>query len=75
VEILTPEGQAASILTFRLPRSGGTEGEWASRIRRDHGIRLRPVSEAGLGGVRASPHIFNTEDEVDRLLDVVQEVV
>jgi selenocysteine lyase/cysteine desulfurase len=75
VEILTPEGHAASILTFRLPRSGGTEGEWASRIRRDHGIRLRPVSEAGLGGVRASPHVFNTEDEVNRLLEVIQEVV
>ncbi len=71
VEILTPAGAAASILTFRLPASGGTGGEWAGRIRRDHGIRLRPVSEADLGGVRTSPHIFNTEAEMDRLLDVM----
>ena len=44
-------------------------------IRRDHGIRLRPVSEAGLGGVRASPHLFNTEDEVDRLIEVLGELL
>jgi selenocysteine lyase/cysteine desulfurase len=72
VEILTPRACGHAILTFRLPISGGNQNEWVNRIRRDHRIRLRPVSEAGLGGVRASPHICNSEEEIDGLLDVLE---
>jgi len=75
VEILTPEDAGASILTFRLPSSGGDPWEWLNRLRGDHGIRLRPVGEAGLNAVRASTHIFNTEEEVQQLLDVLGSLV
>lgn len=77
VEILTPAGAAAAILTFRLPTTGrlpgtgGKAGDWCNLLRIDHGLRLRPVGEAGLNGIRASPHVFNSEDEVDRLVDVL----
>jgi selenocysteine lyase/cysteine desulfurase len=36
---------------------------------------LRPVGEAGLSAVRASPHVFNSEEEIDRLGEVLAELV
>lgn len=75
VEVLTPADASASILTFRLPASGGEPGEWVNRLRTDHGIRLRPVGEAGLAAVRASTHICNSEDEIDRLIEVLEHLV
>ena len=62
-------------MTFRLPSSGGDPWEWLNILRRDHGIRLRPVGEAGLNAIRASTHIFNTEEEVHQLLDVLGSLV
>ena len=61
----------AAILTFRLPAAGGDPWEWSNRLRRDHGFRLRPVGEAGLDAVRASTHICNSEEEVERLVEVL----
>jgi selenocysteine lyase/cysteine desulfurase len=72
VELLTPSAASAAILTFRLPVAGGDPWEWCDRLRREHGFRLRPVGEAGLAAVRASTHVFNSEDEVDRLIDVIR---
>jgi selenocysteine lyase/cysteine desulfurase len=76
-EILTPTEAAASaaILTFRLPASGGDPWDWCNVLRSEHGFRLRPVGEAGLMAVRASTHVFNDEDEVDRLGEVLRELV
>lgn len=71
VEIITPQGASAAILSFRLPPSGGSPGEWCNRLRADHNLRLRPVTEAGLMAVRASTHVFNTEEEVQRLVEVL----
>ncbi len=71
VEILTPDDAGAAILTFRLPAAGGNPWEWANRLRRDHDFRLRPVGEAKLDAVRASTHVFNSEDEIDRLVEVL----
>ena len=72
-EILTPRSPhtSAAILSFRLPESGGNPWDWCNLLRRDHGFRLRPVGEAGLNAVRASTHVFNMEEEVDRLADVL----
>jgi selenocysteine lyase/cysteine desulfurase len=77
IELLTPAapGTSAAILTFRLPTSGGDPWDWCNLLRREHGFRLRPVGEAGLMAVRASTHVFNSEDEVDRLADVLEEVL
>jgi selenocysteine lyase/cysteine desulfurase len=75
VEILTPADAGAAILTFRLPASGGTPWEWCDRLRREYGFRLRPVGEAGLDAVRASTHICNSEEEIDRLVDVLGELL
>lgn len=73
VEVLTPIDASAAILTFRLPVAGGDPWEWCERLRREHGFRLRPVGEAGLAAVRASTHVFNSEEEVDRLIEIIGE--
>ncbi|UCG85799.1 MAG: aminotransferase class V-fold PLP-dependent enzyme [Gemmatimonadota bacterium] len=77
VEVLTPADSSASaaILAFRLPESGGDPWDWCNLLRRESGIRLRPVGEAGLMAVRASTHLFNREDEVDRLAEILRELV
>jgi selenocysteine lyase/cysteine desulfurase len=75
VEVLTPADASAAILTFRLPAAGGDPWEWVNRLRRDHNFRLRPVGEAGLAAVRASTHVFNSEQEVDRLVDVLENLL
>jgi len=75
VGMLTPVDGGAAILTFRLPASGGNAWEWCDRLRREHGIRLRPVGEAGLNAVRASTHLFNSEDEVDGLVGALTDLL
>lgn len=75
VELLTPADAAAAILTFRLPAAGGDPSEWVNRLRRDYNFRLRPVGEAGLAAVRASTHVFNSEAEVDRLVEVLERLL
>jgi selenocysteine lyase/cysteine desulfurase len=75
VEVITPPGQGSAILSFRLPDSGGNPWDWTNRLRSEHGFRLRPVSEAGLMAVRASTHVFNTEEEVQRFLDVLASIL
>jgi len=75
VEILTPADAGASILTFRLPDSGGDPWQWCNRLRQEHGLRLRPVGEAGLNAVRASTHLFNSEEEVDLLVRTLGEMM
>ena len=77
VEVLTPaEPQtSAAILAFRLPDFGGDPWDWCNLLRSEHGIRLRPVGEAGLMAVRAATHVFNDEDEVYRLGEVLRELV
>ena len=77
VDVLTPAGDSvsASILAFRLPESGGNPWDWCNLLRREHNMRLRPVGEAGLNAVRASTHVCNSEDEVDRLAEVLAQLV
>jgi selenocysteine lyase/cysteine desulfurase len=73
VRIVTPatDGASASILAFALPESGGDPWDWCNMLRRDHGMRLRPVAEGGLTAVRASTHICNSEDQIDELVEVL----
>jgi selenocysteine lyase/cysteine desulfurase len=77
VEIKTPagDGASASILAFELPASGGNPWDWCNLLRREHGMRLRPVAEGGLTAVRASTHVCNSESQVDELAEVLGDLV
>jgi selenocysteine lyase/cysteine desulfurase len=60
-EIVTPESRA-SIITFRVPDQAKALAACA---------RENVVINPRLGGLRVSPHFYNTEADVDRLFDVL----
>lgn len=72
VAVLTPSVPAlqCSIVTFSL-------ASWsADRVFRElhdqHGLRCRQVTEAGLQALRVSTHLFNNEEECDRVVAAVR---
>ncbi len=75
VEVLTPGDPAmsAAIVTFRA--KGLVPRTLSSELRREHRIVVRTVSHPhiGLEACRVCTHIWNTEEQVDRLLDVLRE--
>ena len=61
-EIRSPRepGEASGIVSFTIP--GQTPGETVRKLRAE---RIFAIERRG--GVRASPHFYNSEDEIDRL--------
>jgi len=57
---------------FAIEREGRQSGEVSQQLFREHGYVFRPFSTQGLNTMRISPNVFNTEDEIDRFLDVLQ---
>lgn len=60
-EVLTPD-ERASIVTFRVPDLDKALAALA---------REKVTVNSRLGGIRVSPHFYNTERDVDRLFDVL----
>ena len=54
-------------MTFELPRQVNA-GTLARALRDKHNIQVKLVPEVWLSGIRLSPHVFNTEAEVARLM-------
>lgn len=77
VAILTPTDAAASgsIVTFRVPRPDFEPWEWANELKETHRIRVRPVGEHGLNALRVSTHMFNTFDDIDRLVAALGKMI
>ncbi|HKJ69982.1 MAG TPA: aminotransferase class V-fold PLP-dependent enzyme [bacterium] len=75
VELLSPreEKYRTSLITFRIP--GHDYREVAYTHLMDQGFRARGVGEADLGGIRFSFHLYNTGEEVERILQAVRMVV
>ncbi|MBS1960627.1 MAG: aminotransferase class V-fold PLP-dependent enzyme [Bdellovibrionales bacterium] len=74
IEMLTPtEGRSRGMIVsfrFRDPARTYTRfGAFAGA----HGFRVRQVAEAGLNAIRISTHLYNSTDEVDRFVGVVDE--
>jgi selenocysteine lyase/cysteine desulfurase len=62
-----PGPLATPLITFELPAS--MESQALMRTLRDkHRIQVKVVPKQWLNGIRLSPHVFNTADEVDALL-------
>lgn len=73
VELLTPgrPGLWAGILTVRVPSRPNTE--IAAALARDHRVYVGSLNwPAEEGALRLCPHIFNSHDEVERLLQGLQ---
>ncbi len=73
IEVLSPkeEKYRTAMITFRPTIKKHTE--ISSHLSKNR-IRTRGVSEAGLNGIRVSFHIYNNEEEVDRILTEIGNV-
>ncbi len=76
VELLTPMDPELSggIVTFKISDNKKSYADYISQIKEQYNIRLRPVGEHGLNAIRASLHIYNTFEQVDRLIQAVKEL-
>ena len=74
VEILSPAEKEyrSSMITFRIP--GRTHNEVTGLMSKDN-IRVRPVGEADLNGIRVSFHLYNTENDLQRALDSIGKIL
>jgi selenocysteine lyase/cysteine desulfurase len=74
VEVLTPSDPAlaAAITTFRAHQ---VAYDALYRTLSDRGFRCRIVREQNLNAVRISPHVYNSEAECDRAIEVVAEAI
>lgn len=78
VKILTPleSSSYGAIVTFQLADGRvRNHGKLASAIHVSEKIRLRPVGEHGLNALRASFHLFNNYEQIDRLVEVLQRML
>jgi selenocysteine lyase/cysteine desulfurase len=57
---------------FAIELEGHRSSEVFEKLIREHGYVFRPFATQGLNTMRISPNVFNTEDEIDRFLDVLQ---
>jgi len=73
VTLASPRARSMScgLTSFRI--SGWDPDETVSRLWEDHKIVIRQVKE--LACVRASTHVFNTEDEINQLAQAVRDMV
>lgn len=76
VAVLTPRQPESygSIVTFKMVDQNKYHGDVVGQIKKDHNIRLRPVGEHGLNAIRASFHIFNNFEQVDRLIEAIKKI-
>jgi len=72
-EILSPEEREyrSSMITFRIP--GKSLNDISGTMGKDN-IRVRPVGEADLNGVRISFHIYNSENDLDRAVESIKKI-
>ncbi|GIV62435.1 MAG: hypothetical protein KatS3mg044_1301 [Rhodothermaceae bacterium] len=72
VTILTPASDdlAAAMTTIRV--EGVPYRDLYRYLLQEHGLRCRIVSERGLDALRISTHIFNQEDECERVAEAVR---
>lgn len=75
IDILTPQEDAlrGSILSFRSPAMDFRE--LYQTISADFQLRIRIVTEADLNAIRISLHVFNNEEDVDRVVEAVRTVL
>jgi len=67
-----PPGLLASpLVTFELPSTIDSR-EFRLKLLDQYHISVKMVPKHWMNGIRLSPHIFNTEKEVDKVLDVIQ---
>jgi selenocysteine lyase/cysteine desulfurase len=69
--LLSPRtnAQGSAITTIRMAQK--PYNELFSLLMREHNMRTRVVTEEDLNALRISTHIFNTEDDIDALIEAL----
>lgn len=72
-QIVTPRAPelGAGLISFRL--EGLDSLELQRRLAQAANVRTRVISEYGYGWMRLSPHIYNTVEEIDRVVELIAE--
>jgi selenocysteine lyase/cysteine desulfurase len=72
-EILSPGEREfrSSMITFRIP--GKSLNDISGAMGKDN-IRVRPVGEADLNGVRISFHLYNNDNDLDRAVESIKKI-
>jgi selenocysteine lyase/cysteine desulfurase len=77
IELLTPArpGLWAGILTFRVP--GKSAIDLATAVARTHRVHVRALRwpNGAEGALRLSLHVFNTHDDVEKLVQALQQAL
>jgi selenocysteine lyase/cysteine desulfurase len=60
------------MITFRIP--GKSLNDITGPMAKDN-IRVRPVGEADLNGIRVSFHLYNNENDLQRALDSIDNIL
>lgn len=73
-ELLSPDERAfrSSMITFRVP--GKNLNDITGVMAKDN-IRVRPVGEADLNGIRVSFHICNDQNDLDRAVESIKKIL
>lgn len=73
VKLFTPMEPelSSSIVTFKINDAKKSHADYITQFKDEYNLRLRPVGEHGLNAIRASLHIYNTVEQVDRLVEAV----
>jgi cysteine desulfurase / selenocysteine lyase len=73
-ELLSPSERSArtSMITFRI--KGKPFNDVAGAMSKDN-LRVRPVSEDDLNGIRVSFHLYNDRNDIDRAIDSIRKII
>jgi selenocysteine lyase/cysteine desulfurase len=66
-----PGKLASPLITFQLPDEIDSQ-EFRMKLAEKYKMMVKSVPQRWMNGIRLSPHIFNTEKEVDKLLEVLR---
>ncbi|MGH7506561.1 MAG: aminotransferase class V-fold PLP-dependent enzyme, partial [Longimicrobiales bacterium] len=71
VRIVSPaaDALAAGMVSFTI--DGVPSLELQARLASDANVRTRVIGEYDYGWMRLSPHIYNTEEEIDRVIELI----
>ena len=74
-ELVSPDGENdwSGIVTFTLGKGRDRDSACLQELRRQ-GILISQRYTAGLGGLRVSVHLFNNEEDLDRLVEAVKKL-
>jgi selenocysteine lyase/cysteine desulfurase len=73
-EVLSPEEREfrSSMITFRI--GGKNLNDITSSMSKEN-IRVRPVGEVDMNGIRISFHLYNNESDLNKALETIKKII